>query len=297
MRELIEDLYLFSLSSDSFGNIIAQRTRGEFSLGEKNVFEHLGIDHSELHFLNNAYGGNAPIVLASTRNSEKRAVMFDISSSREIGVGVAMEFFRPAREIAQAYVGKEELVSPRAREILNDFEKIPYDVTSEMSASRSFAGLCSLRGIYDGGEADTSALFRDIFSSVAELVCVPIECAFDIDAACFGNGLSLLHTNACLFITLAMAMAAREYSPQRRLFAVVSERDSFVSVSLGFECGETRWQGESLFKSLISDCDLICELCERDGKVICALAPSYADEGLIGVKENMSILQMLEFWQ
>lgn len=298
MRELFDNLYLFSLSSDSYGEIVAQRSCDGLCAEGRNVFEYLGVDRSELLFLNNACGGNKPSVLIGTRGGEKRVILFEVSSLREINLGVAMELLKPTMAVARAYVGMEALLSSKASETLAAFEDMPYDVVGEMSLSRSVAYLCSLRDdpLDHLAKKDTATLFGDIFSSVAEIVCVPIECLFDCnEVSC--NATPLLHINACLFAVLAMAMAAREYSPDRRLRAIVSERGSFVSVSLGFECGERKWQGERLLREIITDGDLICELCERDGKVICAVAPCYMDEGLQGVKENMNALQMLEFWK
>ena len=299
MRELIDNMYLFSLSSDSFGEIVAQRTRESFSFEGKNIFKHLGVVQSELRFLNNTCGDiNMPTVIAGVRNGETRLILFDISSSREISLGIAMEFSKPTEAVMQAYVGREGLISPRAREVLNTSNDMQYDVAGDMAASLSVACMSAL-GCEIGAvaERDTVSLFRDILSSVAELVCVPIECTFDCNAVNFGNGASLLHANACAFVALTMAMAAREHARDRMLRVLVSKREGFVSVSLGFECGDRAWQGESLFCKLISDRGLICNLGERDGRVICGMAPCYVDEGLQGVKENMTALQMLEFWK
>lgn len=105
MREIIDELYLFSLSAESFGKIIAQRTRSSESSEVENIFAHLGIDRDEILFLNQTdFSDNkSPRIVVCGRGGEDHCVLVDTFSSREVPMGLAMEIPRPCHSLGEAY--------------------------------------------------------------------------------------------------------------------------------------------------------------------------------------------------
>ena len=298
MREIIDNLYLFSLSADSYGEVIALRTRGNADTEGEDVFKLLGIGAGELQFLNQTdrHDYNSPCLVMGRRGGEDHCVLIDIFTSLELPMGLAMEIPRPCRAIGATYNGKNWRVSPLAQKLIDKYVSADCDPQTDMSVSRSVASLFDLAQAASS-DGDISVRLSNMLSFVAELVCLPIECSVIGEDLCEEGESILLHANACLFITVAMAMAARKYSPDRKLYALISMQFEFISISLAYECVDVAWRGERLLRSMIEEGDMICELCMRDGKMICSMAPCYADEGLAGVKEQLSALQMLEFWR
>ncbi len=298
LREIIDDLYLFSLSAESLGKIIAQRTRTAESAEGENIFRYLGIDRDEMTFLNQTdFSDNKiPRVVVCSRGGEDHCVLVDTFSSREIPVGIAMEIPRPCRSLGKTYSGRERMISPSAQRLIDQYELMDHDPEKETAVSRSVATFFNLTEAADA-EEDVTCRLANMLRAIAELVCLPIECTSMRDDLCFDGEAVLLHSNACLFTAVAMAMAARKYSTGRKLYALISLKEDFVSISLAYEGGENAWTGEKILRGLLCESDMICEIGTRDGRTVCSMAPCYADEGLAGVKEKMSDLQMLEFWK
>lgn len=298
MREIIDDLYLFSLSAKDFGKIIAQRTRTAECAEGENIFTRLCIDRDEMMFLSQTdFSDNkSPRVVVCSRGGEDHCVLVDTFSSREIPVGIAMEIPRPCRAIGAAYSERERMISPSAKKLIEKYESAVYDLEAETAVSRSVATFFNLTEAADA-EGDVICRLANMLRAIAELVCLPIECTSMRDDLCFDGEAVLLHSNACLFTAVAMAMAARKYSTDRKLYALISLKADFVSISLAYDGGENAWTGEKILRDLLCEGDMICEIGTRDGRTVCSMAPCYADEGLAGVKEKMSDLQMLEFWK
>ncbi len=298
LREIIDNLYLFSLSADSFGEVIAQRTHENACIEGENIFKYLGIGVSEMQFLSKTdlVDRSVPDVVVGKRNGEEHFVLIDTFSSLELRLGLAMEIPHPSQAVGSMYGGKNGRISPAVQRLIDEYGQIGYDPESEISVSRSIASFFELSETANS-DGEVSIRLSNMLSAVAELVCLPIECSVIREEFDDGSEATLLHANACLFTAAAMAMAARKYSPKRKLYALISMQTGFVSISLAYECDGSVWRGEQLLRELIRDGDMICELCVRDGKTICSMAPCYADEGLAGVKEQMNALQMLEFWK
>ena len=298
MRELIDDLYLFSRSAESFGEVIAERMHNSADTAGKNLFDILGIDSAEIQFLNltDVYGNRSLCAVVGNRDREDRIVLIDLVTSFELPLGLAMEISRPCAGLGAVLDGRSVRISPSAQKLIDEYALLNPDPAIDMSVSASVVSLLEFAQA-ENESSGAWSLFSEIFSSIAELVCLPIECAVTCDSTGDREEEILLHWNACKFTVLAMAMAARRYSPERRLCALISFRYDFVSMSLAYECGDVAWSGESLFAKLIEDGDTVCEICTQDGRKFCSMAPCYFDEGLIGVKERMSFSQMLEFWR
>lgn len=188
------------------------------------------------------------------------------------------------------------MISPSAQKLIEKYESADHDPETEIAVSRSVAALFDLAQVADS-DGTVSDKLSNMLRAVAELVCLPIECSVIREDFCDNGEAVLLHSNACLFTAVAMAMAARKYSTDRKLYALISLKADFVSISLAYEGGETLWSGEKTLRDLIGDGDMICEIGTHDGRTVCSMAPCYADEGLVGVKEKMSDLQTLEFWK
>ena len=297
LREIIDELYLFSLSAESFGKIIAQRTRTSESSEVENIFAHLGIDRDEILFLNQTdFSTNkGPCIVVCQRGIESHCVLIDIFSPREIPIGLAMEIPRPCHSLGEAYVGRTQMISPSAQRLIDQYEFVDYDPETEIAVARSISAFFDLAQAADS-DGTVSDKLSNMLCAVTELVCLPIECSVMREDFCDNSESILLHSNACLFTAAAMAMAARKYSADRKLYALISQRSDFVSISLAYEGGENAWRGEKILRDLLDESDMICEIGSRDGRTVCSMAPCYADEGLAGVKEKMSDLQMLEFW-
>jgi hypothetical protein len=298
LREIVDELYLFSLAPESLGKIIAQRTRTSESAEGENIFVRLGIDKDELAFLNqdDFYGRKIPRTVVCQRGGESHLVLIDMLSSREIPVGLAMEIPRPCHSLGATYSGREQMISPSAQKLIDKYGSTGYDPETEISVARSISAFFDLAQAADS-DGTVSDKLSNMLRAVAELVCLPIECSVMREDFCFDSGSVLLHSNACLFTAVAMAMAARRYSNERKLYALISQREDFVSISLAYEGGEDEWRGEKLLRDILGDADMICEIGTRETRKVCSMAPCYADEGLAGVKEKMNERQMLEFWK
>ena len=298
MRELIESLYLFSLAQNDFAKIIAHRSgKGERAVG-KNIFEHLGIKRSEMKYLDGARYKRfeMPVAVVSERDGVERIVLFDLSSSVELPLGLAMEFDRATASLALEYKYGLIEFSPSARKIVDKCEHEKYHVVSEVSASRSVEHLCTLRDLLVVGR-NTEIFMSKILSAVSELVCLPIEFSFSREMFSIDDGNELLFVNTSLFIALAVAMLAREDSDDRRLFADVIVRREFALISLSFLCSERKVENEENLRFLLAESGLMHEVRVKDGRFYCVIAPCYADEGVSGVKDQMDIWNLLDFYK
>ena len=298
LREIIDDLYLFSCSTENFGEVIAERTRKSEDVSGKNLFDLLGISLAEMQFLSptDVYGGRSPCAVVGNRDGEDHVVLIDLVSSFELPIGLAMEISRPCAGLGAALDGRSIKISPSAQKLIDEYALSDLDPMINMSVSASVIALFEFSATENGSSGAWSS-FSEMLSAVAELVCLPIECTVAGDLMGDGDETVLLHWNTCKITALAMAMAARRCSPTRRLYALISFKNDFVSVSLAYECGDAEWSGERIFVKLIEDGDIVCEICTRDGRKFCSMAPCYFDEGLVGVKEHMNLFQMLEFWK
>ncbi len=188
------------------------------------------------------------------------------------------------------------MISPSAQKLIEKYESAYHDPETEIAVSKSVATFSAFAQA-SNAEGDVSYRLSNMLRAVAELVCLPIDCTVMREELCSDEGAVLIHSNACLFTAAAMAMAARKYSTDRKLYALISLKADFVSISLAYEGGGSAWRGEKTLREMLGESDMICEIVTRDGRTVCSMAPCYADEGLAGVKEKMSALQMLEFWK
>lgn len=298
LRELKDNLYLFSLSTDNYGSVIAQRTRESSCAYGKSIFEYLGICESEMRFLNGSEFSevHVPVIVVGNRGGNDNLVLIHIPSPPEIAIGIALEITAPNYAIGDVYRDNAEAMSPLAKRLIESYREESRDPNIEITVSRTLSLLLSLSSKATDRGSDGVSQISCLLYTAAELVCVPIECSVRSEDV-GGSDSALLHTSACLFITLAMAMASRRHARDRGLRALISARDDFISLSLAYECGDDEWSGSNILRHLIGECQMTCELCAKDGRMICSMVPSYVDEALLGVKDRIGDMELLEFWK
>ncbi len=291
MRLIRDDSYVFSLSNNSFGKIIAARARSCGVAPEGVISDKLEIPKSELDFLYSRFSlfGNSPIAIVSGEREQKVALFIRFFSG-STSLCLAVSFDLPVRDVAAVlrtcFMGELHLspaIISLASRKKGDTDPEVYSYVSLM-----FASLSGLHRV----ACQTPACAPHLLLDAAMDLCSFLDVSLEGDIIRDGDISSIKEAGrvfcgesfaACLTV---LGMSARSLSPDRCLHMSVLQGYRDIRIAFDFKAGFEIADIAQALRSSISLCG--SELCEeqRENEWHFELSPYYSDVGLAGVKQG-----------
>ena len=294
MREIKDNLYIFSVAPADYGAIIASRNdSGEICEGA-DIFSHLHISTEEKHFFLGSLAcyGNEDVALIGERGGEARVVIISRFFSYASSLCLAVEFDLPAEDVSMVLcrdaIG-DVFLSDRVKSLGNTEDIKTRDLS--MTYQYIFAvsrRVSALREIKLSRRHLSPREICDAAMNCSELVGVGFEYQIRnvFDGPLFDAG-SIFSGRLLVAVMLTLCMAARDHSTDRVLFITVEERSSYVSISAILEIKSGIIPDTiSRLEQYVKSYGAIFDAYEREGMLICDFIPHYADAGVVGMKQG-----------
>lgn len=283
MLEIIDNLYLFSLSRRSYGEIIASRTCG--GRVKRDIFSHLTLADGEDGFLSNAMacGREKLTVVMGKRDEKSVPILFLRGFCAVEGLGLAIEMLDPdpvvLRRSILGFSGGIS-VSDSVREMIEESfgarstRNCEY-LDSLGAAERlcEHARFCDL-SLYDG------------ILEISHLAGVEVEISESEDRENrLGVARQRLAGNELLSMLAITALAARENSPDRSLSVKIKHCEDAATVCCSFLSGGNDLDNiKRYLTDIAEDVGMIHSVTAVGDRLKCEVLPYVCDVSLVGVK-------------
>ncbi len=292
MREIKDNAYMFSLSRENYARIIISRTdRGDICTGD-NVFNVLGISQNDEEYFNDMLErlSSAHIALLGKRGGIKRAVLFFRSFSFSSHICLAVELELPVRDASSLLCSGamgDILVSKSLRKFDDGESLMSLERQSAyLYISKIMGELSIVLGIHLSSNADSPSDICLCAESAADFVGVRLDkdIVYDNGAKVdhlYGN---IFSGGFCFAALLVIAMAAREYSKDRRFYlkAVRKFGNTLIYINFsGVEHNDTWAEQLEIHANIFN-----VSFCRCSDRSEYELIPYYSDVAVVGVKED-----------
>ncbi len=278
LREIRDNLYVFSADSSYFGRIIASRSSNGYHDGE-NVFDLLKIPNDDrARIAQMLYDGNVRtnLVQGTKDIGSRREVLFMSLFGREARICIAMEM----------------LDRPDAASVCPDV--LSY---TDMMAKLAF-------GLRAEGDRETGINVGNIdeIKDVTELAStlVGVDCSFGVSSRELiptSQG-AMLARGEYAAAVIFMLLEARRFSLDRRLFISVSSGVRYPQIALWYD-GERAEHSlhESCLSEPLAELDIpISFICDKS-RYICRVTPFVSDPSLVGLKHPNTLAYKVHMWE
>lgn len=291
MRLIRDDSYVFSLSNDSFGKIIASRAKSCGVAPEGVIFDRLEMQRSELDFLYSRFSllGSSPIATVCGEDEQRVAIFIRFfSGSTSLCLAVSLDF--PAYDVAavlkNCFMGELHL-SPAIISLAShnegDIDPKAYSYVSDV-----FASLAGLRRIACAESSGTPHLLLDSAQDLCCFLDVSLEGEVlrDGDISSIKEAGRIFCGEAFAASLTVLGMSARGLSPDRCLKMSLLQGYRDIRIRFSLKAGAEFADTVDALRNAMSFCG--SELYEtRNGEEWrLELSPYYSDVGLAGVKQG-----------
>lgn len=299
MRKIRDNLYVFSMSRATPGQIIACRTRNGVDAERQQVFSYLGIPRMEHSFFMCAVtkGECSCIAVVGEREGCRRQMLIFDAIVDGTGLYIAFELLLPF-ECVSAVLYHEEFCGVS---LSPETERSAYAQELTEIPEQTYAEVCGyiVNLLQSMGKVKTFATVKapateeqvsSVFETAAELVGVNnrFQCHEIFEQSSVLHQVAeIFDRAACAAVMLTMAIWARHFSKQRNLqLTVIRDGDRQV-LSFELEASEPAELNARLqkIKDMISHGhSFACDVMQDAESVRFRICPLYADMGLAGIK-------------
>ena len=288
MREIRENTYVFSSSSESFGRIIAHRSRN--GDGCDDVIARLGLNKEDARLIADLNGSSVPnVILLGNRDGRESLVVVLRGLAYEASLCIAVEVYdKPYEVLSMLYApDHDDFICSRAvNELVLKGTACGFD-TSALATVRYILELIALCGVDLGSASNPTLAAIDVLEAVADLVGVRL----DVDRTGYGSRISesgAFFNKLCISALICFAMDARAGSLDRLLYAKLSSESDRLTISLEYSpFGDTKCLGGEFISSIAEAYGIPSLLLCDNRAVRLVLAPQCSDIGLVGVKNPL----------
>lgn len=295
MREIKDDLYVFSVSPANFGEIIACRNNIGNACNGINVFSYMNVPKSEREFFFDSLNvrGDRDVAILREREGEKRVVIISRFFAYSTSLCLAVELALSAHDVAATFIqcAFEEVILSDGVNALGETDK-----DDKQSALRAYRYVFEIERILSHLRSirlDRRCLApRDICGvamACADLVGVDVEYQITspIDNATYESFGNIFSGRMLVAVLLSLCIAAREYATDRVLYFTVENRINHILVSSAFALKDgTVPDTVGKLDQYVKSYGSVFDVYEHEGMLVCDLIPQYSDVGMLGLKQG-----------
>lgn len=295
MREIKDNLYVFSVSPANYGEIIAFRNNGDDACKGIDVFSFMNASTNEKNFFFKSFAerGDRDIAIIGKRDGEKRVVIISRFFAYSTSLCLAVELTLSADDVAATLIRcafDEILLSDEVKALgeadggKNKNVTRVYRYIFEIERILSLLRTVRLnRKLLPPREICVAAM------ACADLVGVDMEYqirnTFD-DVSCVSVG-NIFSGRMLVAVVLSLCIVAREYSVDRVLYFTVENKFNYILLSSAFALnGGTVPDTIEKLDQYVKSYGSIFGFYEHEGMLVCDLIPQYSDIGMLGLKQG-----------
>lgn len=284
--------YVFSVARDTYGKIVACRSKDSQRAIGKDLFKHLKMPLPEVQFFEErlfAYGKTKVAAVG-----EKRAVLFFKDFAYDTSLCLAFALDLPIDSVSVVMRGffRDFAVSDGLKAVADEGREfsLSEDKQSYEHLARVIGQAESLSRLKLQRRAETAVTLREVFLSIAELVGVEAECEVSVAEGdeFYSERPEIFNGRFCTACFLILSIIAHNYSKDGRLCGEFIGGLDSLRLCFRFEKRGEGWRDALELLCRIAstthamDLDFEC----IGGSVTVSLVPFYADIGFVGVKQG-----------
>ena len=307
MKIIRDNVYLFSLARMSVGEVVACRARDGYDAIGKNIGDLLHIDKKEIEYAisRSDIESYRSLCLVCHPNRESRVVALFDFLSRSSSLMLAVVFDINAVSVSRALGSLGEGFADLSPTLVQMGEGCPSSPEADRDAfvyvSHVYGCIAPLSFLRAGTFPDNPESLRKYVDGISDLVGVDVCFVAQTDPELFpSNEKGMIFSGGYLVACfLTVAMLSRRYSIDRRLEITVLQGRGELLVKMRFETDDVKIVDGLGFLSAVSDSlgTFFEHSIVDDRGVEITVMPTYADVGLVGVKERDELPKLSDFYE
>ena len=292
MQLLGDGAYVFSVARDTYGKIVACRSKDSARAVGKDLFKHLKMPLTEIRFFEERLFAYGKAKVAAV--GETKAVLFfkDFAYDTSLCFAIALDLPMESVSVVMRGFFRDFAISDGLRSAA--YEDREFTLSED---KQSYGHLAYVIGKAEAlsrlklqRRAETPIALREVFLSVAELVGVEAECEASVAEGdeFYSERPEIFNGRFCTACFLILSIIAHNYSKDGRLCGEFIGGLESLRLCFRFQKRGEGWRDalELLCRIASSthamDLDFEC----IGGSVTVSLVPFYADVGFVGVKQG-----------
>ena len=282
--------YVFSVARDTYGKIVACRSKGSQGAVGKDVFKHLKMSLSEVRFFEERLFAYGKIKVAAI--GEKRVVLFfkDFAYDTALCFAIALELPIESAAVVLRGFFLDFAISDGLGAFGGRSFSLQEDKQSYERLARVVGQAEALSRLKIQRSAETAITLREVFLSIAELIGVEAEC--DVVVAegdeFYSERPEIFNGRFCTACFLMLSIIAHNYSRDGRICGEFIGGIESLRLCFRFENRGTAWRDALDLLGRIASSTHAMDFGYESvgGTVTVNLVPFYADVGFVGVKQG-----------